>query len=108
MRILKYELEITDIQRIPLGTSDIRPLSVAEQNGKLMMWAEVEESYFPEGFKADMFVQIIGTGNPYDRGVAARENFIGTVVMSYGLVWHVFAWVGYPEYSMKGAGMLEI
>ena len=82
MKIFKYELEITDRQTIKLpGAWHIR--SVANQNGKLCLWAEVE----PGKAEEDVHILIVGTGNPYstDRII----GFVGTVVID-PFVWHVF------------------
>ena len=98
MIILKYILDIKDHQRIEMGCNDALPLSVAEQDGKLMLWAQVKENAFPEDYNCAIEVHIIGTGNPYDEPKDPAE-FIGTVVMSYGLVWHVFAKMDYPTLS---------
>jgi len=97
MKILKYELKITDRQTIKVNGSKAHILSVAEQDGKLMMWAMVSaESGFSQDPYLDVF--IIGTGNelpnnlvPHDGPFSNNVPFVGTVVMSNGLVWHVFA-----------------
>ena len=91
MRILKYELEITDRQHIHIGNNFIVPLSVAEQNGKLMMWAMVKESEFPEIKNVTVRIDILGTGQEVGESDLGSANFIGTVVKSNGHVWHVFA-----------------
>ena len=90
MKTYKYELLIEDRQRIYVGDKDVRPLSVGEQNGKMVMWAWVREGLFTEEYNNYVTVDIVGTGNPYN-GDMAIENFVGTVIMSYGLVWHVYA-----------------
>ena len=83
MRIWKFPLQITDRQVVEMPVL-ARPLSVAEQDGQLMMWAHVNEK---SNEKRNYEIRIIGTGNGMPDSVG---NFIGTVVMSYGLVWHVF------------------
>lgn len=96
MKIWKYELRIEDHQQISCGSHDVRPLSVGEQGGKLVMWARVFENSdlldlitgLPANYENCIEVDIVGTGRPYDGDM---RDFIGTVVMSYGLVWHVFA-----------------
>lgn len=94
-KIFKYELEITDEQTIDMPSLS-RILSVQEQNGKLCLWAVVEEKNAIKPRK----IIICGTGNPlpdglrefsYDAPSGYTTEFIGTVQMSYGLVWHVFA-----------------
>ena len=71
---------------------------VGEQDGELTIWMEnslTKSDYFAgtqipreENEKIELTVYAIGTGwpyFPYDIG-----NFIGTVQMSNGLVWHIF------------------
>ena len=91
MKIYKYVLEITDRQVIEIGKQYATPLSVGEQNGKLVMWAVVEDDFAKRGLigndNYEIVVDIIGTG----RNCETNKRFLGTVVMSYGLVWHVFA-----------------
>ena len=92
MKIYKYPLEIIDRQIIPTGSVVATPLSVAEQGGVLTMWVELDADTIPlhlvhESYEID--VDIVGTGSPYNNDEDKR--FVGTVVMSSGLVWHVFA-----------------
>lgn len=86
MVIYKYPLEITDYQFITVGDRKANPLSVAEQNGKLCIWVSLDENYAAGG--ETMEISIVGTGN---RQCGALGDFVGTVLMSNGLVWHVFA-----------------
>jgi len=85
MKIYKYELAITDSQVIPIGDSFAKPLCVAEQDGKLCMWVQLDEnrqSNFAFG------VKIFGTGNPIDD--LSGHEYVGSVIMSNSLVWHVY------------------
>lgn len=84
MTIWKFVLEISDIQEIQMpGGADI--LSVAEQDGRLCLWALVDPGAIRECRK----VWIIVTGNPFPEAV--ELHFIGTVPMHGGaLIWHVF------------------
>lgn len=87
MRIYKYDLEITDMQDIKTFRG-ARVLSAAEQDGKLRIWAlvDIDEEY------RNKSIQIIGTGNPISYNIAEYNwEFVGTVLMSNGLVWHIFA-----------------
>ena len=93
MVIYKYELKITDKQNIEIGGLMPCGFSVNEQNGKLMMWVQLDEDY-PGSFNLD--VDIIGTGNTYQ----TEGKFIGTVLMSNGAVWHIFAKVNYIRSEM--------
>lgn len=86
-KIYKYELEITDHQFVEMPVMS-RVLSAKEQNGKLCIWALVD----PNMPMRKKNVQVIGTGNPIETNVSYHDwDFIDTVIMSYGLVWHVFA-----------------
>jgi len=87
MIIYKYVLEIADRQIIQLGIKNpVKVLSVAEQKGNLVMWVQLDDENY-NSFASDIEVNVIGTGNKF----RPDGDFIGTVIMSYGLVWHVFA-----------------
>ncbi len=81
MTIWKFELEITDLQRVfmPHGATI---LSAANQNGKVCLWAMVN----PKHPAQERVIEIIGTGNPIQ---PMQRHFIGTVVVN-PFVWHVF------------------
>lgn len=68
-----------------VGDKNAKVLSVTEQSGKLVMYIQLDEQNAKIGTH-EIEVQIIGTGNPCN----PKSNFIGTVVMSYGLVWHIY------------------
>ena len=87
MKILKYELAITDEQTIPIGDLYAKPIAVAEQGGKLMFWAETDITRNPPN-NYEILVKIVGTGHPFGH---VTMPYIGTVVMSNGFVWHVYA-----------------
>lgn len=82
--IWKYQLKITDQQAVEMPYEH-NILSVAEQNGVLCMWVEVN----PNAYLIDVDIEIIGTGNPIYHTVDYGRKFIGTVVMN-PFVWHVF------------------
>lgn len=81
--IYKYVLPVEDtaVIQMPEGA---RPLAVDEQRGSLVLWAEVEDGR-P---LVDYTFLVRGTGNPR---LGNEGVYLGTVVMSYGLVWHVYA-----------------
>lgn len=83
-RIWKYELQITDLQpvEIPEGAE---LLSVANQNGRLCLWAMVDGDRPLE----TRHIEIIGTGNPVPTDMGVDRRFIGTAVINPS-VWHVF------------------
>lgn len=96
-RILRYELDITDHQELPLDSNSV-PVSVAvsrtDPNGKIDLWVLVNDgSGTPtpfNGSKRNRSVLIAGTGHPIPPGVNVTHKFIGTVVTPSDLVWHVF------------------
>ena len=81
--IWKFELEITrnQVVAMPLGE---RVLSVGEQDGRLFVWALVDTD--AEMMSVPFFVA--GTGHQVNE--SSQWEFIDTVQMSNGLVWHVF------------------
>ena len=92
MNILKYVLDIKDIQTIEIGDLYALPIAVAEQNGKLVMWAETSPPNNPPSSYI-ITVVIVATGYEKDYGLNQEKKipYVGTVVMSNGLVWHVYA-----------------
>lgn len=80
--IWKYVLDIGDTVVVGMPEHAI-PLSVAEQHGALCLWAEVD----PDAPVAPREFHVRGTGHSL-RGNEGK--YIGTVVMEYGLVWHVY------------------
>lgn len=84
MVIWEFELEITDMQevRMPEGAE---LLSVANQSGKLCLWAMVD----PSKEKRCHRIEIFGTGHPIPVDMGIARKFIGTAVVD-PFVWHVF------------------
>lgn len=82
MKIFKYPLEIMDNDiAMPI---DSKILSVGEQNGKLFMWAMVNDQS-PTGIRR---ITVVGTGWELKNSMA-RRSFLGTVQVGE-YVWHVF------------------
>jgi hypothetical protein len=80
--IYKYQLNIHDIQTVclPKGAKIIH---IAEQFGFLCLWAEVWE----DADDCEIDIMVRGTGHTF----TGHENYhLGTVLMSNGLVWHVY------------------
>ena len=82
--IYKYTLHITDLcdYDLPEGAEI---LSVAEQRGRLCMWALLN----PNAPKKTRHIEIIGTGNPIVNDMGIDRKFIGTAIVE-PFVWHVF------------------
>lgn len=84
MTIWKFSLDATDTVKIPITH---RIISVGEQDGHITLWAIVD----PGSRIIDKTFLVVGTG---DRGWRMdgimQRNFVGTVQMEDGLVWHVF------------------
>ncbi|WP_417459103.1 hypothetical protein [Kordiimonas sp.] len=85
MTIWKYELEITDLQRVAMPKG-AKILSVGKQGAYACLWAMVDEN---EDATEERCIEIVGTGNPMHRSMGFARRFIGTVVMT-PFVWHVF------------------
>lgn len=62
-------------------------LSAKEQNGNLCLWILVDIN---QKTKIEYEIEIFGTGNPIECGNGVKRDFIDTVNMSNGLVWHLF------------------
>lgn len=88
IEIHKQVLEITDIQLLMLKTTDVI-LKIGEQKGKISVW-----------YRNDLNIQlmpqrrtfyIVGTGHDMSHCHKQGIMFVDTVIMSNGLVWHVYA-----------------
>ena len=91
MRVLKQVLSIADEIIYDLPGKNIKPLSVQEQNGNLVLYflSDVTADELM-GSKSFTPTKILIAGTGHNRPEIADANYIGTVVMSYGLVWHCF------------------
>jgi hypothetical protein len=88
--IYKYELEIGDeqVRRIPRNS---RLLSIANQQEKLCVWAEIDADAraVPPYDNYKFFIR--GTGHVFEDNALLQPTFLGTVLMAGGsLVWHVY------------------
>ena len=83
--IYKYELELEDSQEIPVA-GFLKALKVDEQNGKLFLWCLVDTDY---NRGRGLNVAIVGTGNKMESYIN-NDAYFDTVIMSNGLVWHIF------------------
>ena len=82
--IHKYPLEIFDIVTVEMPRG-AKAIAVAEQAGKLCLWAEVDDS---ESVMVPQAFRIVGTGN---RLYGDEGRHIGTVICADGVqVWHVY------------------
>lgn len=92
--IHKYRLLLgTNFVQLPIHCSI---LSAGEQNGALMMWVRLD----PDRPKAEYQIAVVGTGQPVpedDDDKAIYWQFIQTVQVSDGVVWHVFVRVDLKE-----------
>jgi hypothetical protein len=99
IKIHRYPLAITDHQIIQMPQSypdaarGVRKLlAVAESREfpgtALDLWARVDDSLPLD----DVHMYVVGTGNPFPEAIMPACGWhVGTVVMSNGLVWHVFS-----------------
>ena len=83
--IYKYELEITTAQTVTLPEDRVI-LSVANQNGKLCMWVDVNKEYDSTD---DLTIYLFGTGHPIPSYLKRAMIFVGTVIID-PFVWHVY------------------
>ena len=85
MRILKQILDIADEAIYNLPGRNVKPLSVQEQRGTLVLYFMTDAD---EETVTQVKILIAGTG--HERSDIADARYLGTVMMSYGLVWHCF------------------
>lgn len=97
--IWKYNLEIygnSGNREFEVDCVSIVPLSVEEQDGELMLWAFVTQRE-GENKTHRLNVRVKGTGHPIFLGrddmpgELEGMSYIGTVPMTSGFVWHVYA-----------------
>lgn len=96
MKIFREQLEIEDQCLNLAGLRKILSVAPARQGYGIDMWWVADDT--PETITTHVDIYVMGTGhpmpppldlkNPY---IAAAVDFLGTCVMSDGLVWHVFA-----------------
>lgn len=81
-QIFKYPLalEPTQVLQLPIGA---RILTVKEQNDVPTIWAVVDQTEQ----LADVQVKIVATGEEFELD---PWRYMSTVLMSNGLVWHIF------------------
>jgi hypothetical protein len=86
-RIFKYQLKVTDSQRIMLPYGS-KVLSVENQKETIVMYAIVDEE---QEHMANIGVRIAGTGHKIEQHIIMDYRFLGTVKMLNGdLMFHVF------------------
>lgn len=88
MRILKQILDIADEAIYNLPGRNVKPLSVQEWRGTLVLYFMTDAELMSEEATTPVRILIAGIG--YERSDIADAQFIGTVMMSYGMVWHCF------------------
>ena len=85
MKIFKYTLGVKEHQQIVINNCRAKPLSVAVQDGRLVMWVEIYENC-PGSGDCVVDVQIIPTGEERE----PVGDFLGTAQMTWGYVCHVY------------------
>lgn len=93
MKIFREQLKIDDQYLNLAGLHRILSVAPARDSYAIDMWWVTDET--PETTHVDIYV--MGTGHPMPEAVIPSSDFfpsadfLGTCVMSDGLVWHVFA-----------------
>lgn len=85
VRIWKYCLEITDLQRVEMPPG-AQILSIGNQNDTVCLWSIADVS---TKFWQQRWFEVIGTGNRLNMNFGIERKFIGTVQIN-AFVWHVF------------------
>ena len=90
MRVVyKFGLRaIDEVQLLDLGDT-AQVVHVGEQVGEICLWVEKELDPLNDPFEPWRFL-VVGTGQQLDNGGKAYHEYVGTVQMSNGLVWHVY------------------
>lgn len=82
MKIIKYELYVTDYQDV-LIPQDAKILKIGEQNNNICVWALVN----PENIVENVEFKIVGTGHETDN--LENYRYLDSLIMGI-FVWHVF------------------
>lgn len=91
MRVLKQTLEITDEKIYMLPGKNITPLCVKCQNNNLVLYFESDaddEELVEKNIPTPVTICVVGTG--HKRNDLSDFNYLGTVIMPYGMVWHCY------------------
>lgn len=90
MNIFKYALKINyqNIIEMPIGA---KCLCVKLQNDEPMIWAIVNES----SEKEEHFFEFLATGQQFENDCSSRREYIGTIQLNNGLVFHLFEIIKY-------------
>ena len=85
-RIYKYKLNYDQSQKVILPP-DAKILAVGAQGDDIFIWAMVDPMDIPTSTRC---IEIYGTGHDIPDTDLYVRNYLGTVHMRNGLVWHVF------------------
>lgn len=83
--ILKFVLDEQDDQTVVLPKG-YKILNVGEQQGTLTMWVMVNT----DSPTTECHIRIYGTCHSIRQVMGYENIYLGTVMMSSGLVWHLF------------------
>lgn len=89
-RVLRYQLPIDGAQRFQRMPKSHTVLSVAPARDSyaIDMWVHTSDVWNGVG-DVDRPYWVVGTGHEIPEGLTAAD-FVGTCVMTDGLVWHVY------------------
>lgn len=91
MRVLKQIIEPTEMQTYMLPGSIVKPLCVKLQNANIVMYFETDASDEDIEHKTCLVPITVGvTGTGCNMSHLYGFNYLGTVMMPYGLVWHCY------------------
>ena len=85
--VYKYEMSPLIVQVIEIPSGGVCR-HVGEQNGNICLWVEVDT----DRPMLDRTLRIVGTGHPLPKD--EELDFLGTVPMANGLVFHIYEVVG--------------
>jgi hypothetical protein len=92
MRVLKYTLGHQQLYTTLEVPKDSQVLKVGEQNGTLVAWVQTPDTVVPETFDTvDVWrFLVVATGEFVEDTTIAEYDYLDTVQMNSGFVWHVF------------------
>ena len=88
-RVYKYKIVPGSIHRVPLVVVPLGAIvrHVGEQDGELFVWAEVDVL---EVLTEHIYLEVFGTGHDMVEDMGVMREFLNTVQMANGLVFHIY------------------
>ena len=85
-QIWKYQLTLSAADNVHIMPKNRRILKIAKQDNGIFMWVLVD----PKNEHYEYRFSIFGTGWQLPDTIESEYEYLDTIVMDSGLVWHIF------------------